>query len=698
MTSKWLRPCFTRPRRYSTAAEFLLCPDPFRPLPLRSKGRPQSVPSIARYPYLSLLDIHKTLTLSIASIPVVSNRPAPVYHMSQPNDTLLLGSNYPAAMQSGTTRCDNEPRSPRVPLQHERILAMLDNCDNHTNLLAQMESLRRYFPLTLTTMAAGTVESLLLSAKTSSYTGTSASSGSSNPSAGMSLSGMMRSSIPKDPAAPPMDIYQNVTDSTTSFKGMTSSEHSSKPAEVPVGEILSSSLHSFDVTCSVNTAPLSPSLVCNEKSNSHMHALNERGDKCVGSLSEIFANCSGSKQTSLLVPFVLGTDRLGILAEYKQDSSTRKELLRRPGRSVLSLLSDKVYMGDPYRLLVLPNSGSEPSSPERPLFQAGMPPEAHVFPCYWEGTIENRTAAYTVVSINGYHVRLITLTSPSVYERFAPSFNPVHSVQFNRTAKLISNAAHYTCIWRLKAPEFTFRSDKNEERDFIKSHGTGVVAQVEQQLLLHASRATSIAFSRHSATLDDSTQQCVHPASGADTSYSDIEPLLSLRSANQSPFMEQTDGTSTFPVGRSNHVNVSSSAQSDLSSILNLDTSSQDTLSSAVMLTGSQPRSSSTSHCTIPATLDELFRKPLRSKECLRQSASRQLLQYACWSSPSSRAVSSLSQQLAVSSSRPSTLPSAKSLSVLGCNRSRPDIAHKYAKRREHMFKVAYEMGLSRKV
>ncbi|EFO64363.1 Hypothetical protein GLP15_5054 [Giardia lamblia P15] len=127
MTSKWLRPCFTQPHRYSTAAEFLLCSDPFCPLPLRNKKRPQSAPSVVKYPYLSLLDIHKTLTLSIASIPVVDNRPAPAYHMSQLNDTLILESNYPTTLQNNMTRCDPESKSPRVPLQHEKILAMLDN-------------------------------------------------------------------------------------------------------------------------------------------------------------------------------------------------------------------------------------------------------------------------------------------------------------------------------------------------------------------------------------------------------------------------------------------------------------------------------------------------------------------------------------------------------------------------------------------
>ncbi|EFO64366.1 Hypothetical protein GLP15_5051 [Giardia lamblia P15] len=575
---------------------------------------------------------------------------------------------------------------------------MLDNCDNHTNLLTQMESLRRYFPLTLTTMAAETMESLLLSAKISSYTGTGSSSGSSNPSARMPLSGMMGSSTSKNSAVPPIDIYQSVTDSIISFEEVTLSEHSNKPTEVPVGENLSTSFHNSDVACNVNMGPLSPSLVCTEKSSSCMHTFNKKGDKCAGSLSEIFANCNGSKRTSLLVPFILGTDRLEILAEYNQESATRKKLLRRPGRNVLSLLSDKVYMGDPYHLLVLPSNASKPFSSRRPLFQTGMPPDAHIFPCYWEGTIENRTAARTVVSINGYHVRLITLLSPSVYERFSPSFNPVHSVHFNRTAKLISNAAHYSCIWRLKASELTSRSDKDEEKDCGKVYEIGVMPQVEKQLFLHAPRAASIAFSRRSATLDDSTQQCAHSVSNTNTSYLDTDPLILLHPSNQSPFMEQANGTSTSYIDYSSHVDVSSSAQPGLSSILNFNTLSQDTLSPAVTLTGSQPSSSNTSNYTTPITLNELFRDPLRSKERIRQSASRQLLQHRCWDSRSGKTIPSLSQRPAVSNLEPSTLPPTGNLSVLRRDYNRPDIAHKYAKRREHMFKVAYEMGLSRKV
>ena len=681
MTSKWLRPCFTKPHRYSTTAEFLLCYDSFNPppcfrasFPSSGKKRAQSAPSTSQHLYLPLLDLKKTLTLSIASIPVIDDRPFPAYHMSQPNDALIFQSDHLTNGRGNAINFSSESRSPRVPLQHEKVLAMLDDCDTHTGLLARMETLRQYFPLTLTTMVTETAESLLLSARASSYAGTNSGSGSSNQSVGAPLSGVTGSLIPRIRTAPLVDIYQDGTPST-SVHNDTIMSGGSKHVEVSVNKTPSASFHVSDIDCHVNVAPLLQSHLKDETSESHGKVSNERID----SSPILLSTSNESAQTSQLMRFILGTDSLDVLSEYKRSSSNRKELLRRPGRNILSLVSDRVYMGDPFHLLVLLTNVSGLDSLKRPLFQVCMPPETGIFPCYWEGTVGNRTATRAVISINDYQIKLIVPPSPSVYERFTPSFNPVCSAQFNRTAKLISNAAYYTCIWQLKALEPISGIDVEKEEALDGSLGTELVSQVADRLFLHVSRAASIALSKRSSSLVDSNWQHAQSTSDSDTDHS--------------LFAERVAIPSTYATCES-HNSIPDPAQSEPSSILDLLTTSPESLSPAVMLADT---SVSVSDHVTPVDLRGLFRKPLRSKECLKKHTLRQLSQIVGYNSQSFTTGPSPSQQLITSSLGPSILSSAGTLSASKRDHGSLGVTNKYATRREHMFKAAYEMGLSHK-
>lgn len=706
MTSKWLRPCFTRPRRYSHAAEYLLCYDNFCPPPCfksslcsHIKRRPQSAPSNSKYPYLSLIDIRKTLTLSIASIPVVEDRPVHIYHMSQLNNTGIFKVDHLPSTHNEVTNCTFEQKSPRLPLQHEKVLAMLDNCDDHTSLLSRMEGLRQYFPLTLTTMAAGTTESLLLSAKASSYTGTSSSSGSNNPTIGMSLSGMIKQPYLQVKASSPVDIYQNTGESVSTHNKVSIDSNDNESMNVSITRKQTSSFHISDANSCANVALLSNSLTNDIKSDHCAQASNWKRDDCIDSMPNITINCQKSTPSSLLMNFTPGTDRLDILSEYKKESTTRSELLRRPGKNILSLLSDKIYMGDPYHLLILVRDTSRASSLRHPLLKAHTPPEVRIFPCYWEGTVENRTAARVVVSINGYQLKLIIPPSPSIYEKFTKNFDLVCSVQFNRTAQLISNTSYYTHIWRLKAIESISELDDNKESINNTDHSTVSVSKIAGKLSLQTSRAASIPFSNRSSFLNHLNQQDVQLGINTDTLSLNTSTQLSHQSSNQSPFTGQaSDVSNSSPDCEPQDTKLNTQQDySKLSSILNFSTFSPDSLSPLTISVSAPTQSTSTSDYDTPINLNDLFRKPLRSTECLKKHSLRQLSQIAFTNSQSFTKVPSMSQQVAASSLGPSLLSSTRSLPTFKNSHHKSESTNRYAQRRDIMFKVAYEMGLRRK-
>lgn len=617
--------------------------------------------------------------------------------MSQLNNTFILRADHQTNMCDSVVGCTTEQKSPRVPIQHEKVLAMLDNCDGHTSLLSRMENLRQYFPLTLTIMTEDTKESLLLSAKASSYTGTSSSSGSNNLTAATSLSGMMKKSASQARASSLVDIYQDVTELISTPREVSIGNNNNESTDISINKKLSSSFHVSDANYCAHMGPLSNSLTDNMKSGSHSQTSNQKIDGHIDFMSGTDVKYNKSVQTPTLVRFTLGTDKLSILPEYEKESSIRKELLRRPGKNILSLLSDKVYMGDPYHLLVLVRNTSQSSSLKYLLSQTSMPPDTRLFPCYWEGTVENRTTARTVVSINGYRLKLIVPLSPSIYEKFTQSFDPVCSARFNRTAQLISNAAYYTRIWRLKTIESISKTDKNNENVDNKCFDTVVVSQVAERLFLCASRAASIALSKHSSLLNPSNQQDIHSDYDIDMQNSNTDVQSSPHLSNQSPFIEQVSNASTSSIVSEQQNSMSNAPQSEQSPILNFSTISPDSLSPLVVLASAPIPASSTSDHAAPANLDELFRKPLRSTDCLKKQSFRQLSQIAHNNSQSFTTIHSPSQPLAASSLGPSLLSSAVALPTLKSGHRKPDSTNRYAKRRDHMFKVAYGMGLSRK-